>query len=158
MTSRDLSKVLRQNVRSYGMYIALVVIIVIFTILTNGLFISSRNISNLLNQAGYIAVLAVGMTLVIVIRHIDLSVGFLSGFLGAIAAISLAYWHFPVYLSILLVLALGMVAGLVQEVADVARRDEQAVGQDGEDRDDDDQRDVHSVAADILAKNLCQIS
>ena len=113
MTSRDLSKVLRENVRSYGMYIALVVIIVIFTILTNGLFISSRNISNLLNQAGYIAVLAVGMTLVIVIRHIDLSVGFLSGFLGAIAAISLAYWHFPVYLSILLVLALGMVAGLV---------------------------------------------
>ncbi len=40
MTARDLSKVLRQNVRSYGMYIALVVIIVIFTVLTNGLFIS----------------------------------------------------------------------------------------------------------------------
>ncbi len=43
---------------------------------------SSRNISNLVNQTGYIAVLAVGMTLVIVIRHIDLSVGFLAGFLG----------------------------------------------------------------------------
>ena len=113
MTSRDLSKVLRQNVRSYGMYIALVVIFAVFTILTNGLFISSRNISNLLNQAGYIAVLAVGMTLVIVIRHIDLSVGFLSGFLGAIAALSLVYWHFPVYAAILLVLALGLVAGLI---------------------------------------------
>ena len=91
MTSRDLSKVLRQNIRSYGMYIALVVIILIFTITTQGLFISSRNISNLLNQAGYIAVLAVGMTLVIVIRHIDLSVGFLSGFLGAIAAVSITF-------------------------------------------------------------------
>ena len=113
MTSRDLSKVMRQNVREYGMYIALVVIIVIFTILTNGLFISSRNISNLLNQAGYIAVLAVGMTLVIVIRHIDLSVGFLSGFLGAIAAIALNYWHFPVYGAILVVLALGTLAGLI---------------------------------------------
>ena len=113
MTSRDLSKVLRENVRSYGMYIALVVIILIFTITTKGLFISSRNISNLLNQAGYIAVLAVGMTLVIVIRHIDLSVGFLSGFLGAIAAVSLTYWHLPVYLTILLVLALGTIAGLV---------------------------------------------
>ena len=45
MTSRDLSKVLRENVRSYGMYIALVVIILIFTITTHGLFISSRNIS-----------------------------------------------------------------------------------------------------------------
>jgi putative multiple sugar transport system permease protein len=113
VTSRDLSKVLRENVRSYGMYIALVVIILIFTITTRGLFISSRNISNLLNQAGYIAVLAVGMTLVIVIRHIDLSVGFLSGFLGAVAAISLTYWHLPVYVAILLVLALGTIAGLI---------------------------------------------
>jgi putative multiple sugar transport system permease protein len=113
VTSKDISKVLRQNVRSYGMYIALVVIIVVFTSLTNGKFISSRNISNLLNQTGYIAVLAVGMTLVIVIRHIDLSVGFLSGFLGAIAAIALNYWHFPVYVTILLVLVLGTLAGLL---------------------------------------------
>ncbi len=112
MTSRDLSKVLR-NVRSYGMYIALVVIFAIFTILTNGLFISSRNISNLLNQSGYIAVLAVGMTLVIVIRHIDLSVGFLSGFLGAIAAMSLSIWHFPVWITIPLVVVCGLAAGLL---------------------------------------------
>jgi putative multiple sugar transport system permease protein len=104
---------MRQNVREYGMYIALIVIIVVFSITTNGLFISSRNISNLLNQAGYIAVLAVGMTLVIVIRHIDLSVGFLSGFLGAIAAMSLTIWHFPVYLTIPLVLACGLAAGLI---------------------------------------------
>jgi putative multiple sugar transport system permease protein len=104
---------MRQNIREYGMYIALVVIIVIFTIMTQGLFISSRNISNLLNQAGYIAVLAVGMTLVIVIRHIDLSVGFLSGFLGAIAAVAMVYWHLPVYLTIPLVLLIGLAAGLV---------------------------------------------
>jgi putative multiple sugar transport system permease protein len=113
VTSKDLSKLMRQNVREYGMYIALVIIIVIFTILTQGLFISSRNISNLLNQAGYIAVLAVGMTLVIIIRHIDLSVGFLSGFLGAIAAVAMVNWHLPVYLAIPLVLVLGLAAGLV---------------------------------------------
>jgi putative multiple sugar transport system permease protein len=113
VTSRDLSKLLRQNIREYGMYIALIVIVVIFTILTQGLFISSRNISNLLNQAGYIAVLAVGMTLVIVIRHIDLSVGFLSGFLGAIAAVAMVYWKLPVYLTIPLVLVFGLGAGLV---------------------------------------------
>ena len=113
MTSKDLSKVLRQNVRSYGMYIALVVIFAIFTILTNGLFISSRNISNLLNQMGYIAVLAVGMTLVIVIRHIDLSVGFLSGFLGAVAAMSLSIWHLPFLVTVLIVLVLGLAAGLI---------------------------------------------
>ena len=78
-------KLLQQNIREYGMYIALFVIMVYFTIMTEGTFISSRNIVNLVNQTGYIAVLAIGMTLVIIIRHIDLSVGFLAGFLGAIA-------------------------------------------------------------------------
>ncbi len=80
---RNVQKILKQNVREYGMYIALLAIIVFFTTMTNGIFISSRNISNLLNQTGYIAVLAVGMTLVIVIRHIDLSVGFFSWLFGS---------------------------------------------------------------------------
>lgn len=111
--AKDLQKVLGQNIREYGMYIALFFIMAIFTVATKGVFISSRNISNLLNQTGYIAVLAVGMTLVIVIRHIDLSVGFLAGFLGAVAAIALAFWHWPVWLVIPLVLGLGILAGLV---------------------------------------------
>ena len=111
--SKDLSKVLRQNVREYGMYIALFVIMAIFTVLTKGLFLSPRNISNLINQTGYIAVLAVGMTLVIVIRHIDLSVGFLAGFLGAIAAIAMVQWMLPVIAVLPLVLALGIGAGLL---------------------------------------------
>ncbi len=109
----NIQKVLRQNIREYGMFIALFVIMAIFTYTTEGIFISSRNISNLLNQTGYIAVLAVGMTLIIVIRHIDLSVGFLAGFLGAIAAIALVFWKLPVWLVIPLVLALGAVAGLI---------------------------------------------
>ncbi|MFZ2636680.1 MAG: sugar ABC transporter permease [Rectinemataceae bacterium] len=109
----DLRKAVKKNIRDYGMYIALIVIMGIFTILTKGIFISSRNISNLLNQTGYIAVLAVGMTLVIVIRHIDLSVGFLSGFLGAIAAIAMVSWHMPVWATILLVLVLGVLGGLI---------------------------------------------
>lgn len=105
--------VLQQNIREYGMYIALFVIMIIFTITTNGTFISSRNIVNLVNQTGYIAVLAVGMTLVIIIRHIDLSVGFLAGFMGAVAAIALVYWGLPVYAVIPMVLALGVFAGLI---------------------------------------------
>ncbi len=113
MFFQNLQKTLRQNIREYGMYIALFVIMLIFTITTNGIFISPRNISNLLNQTGYIAVLAVGMTLVIVIRHIDLSVGFLAGFLGAIAAVALVQWNLPVYIVIPLVLVLGAIAGLI---------------------------------------------
>ena len=109
----NLRKVLGQNIREYGMFIALFVIMVIFAITTNGIFVSSRNIANLLNQTGYIAVLAIGMTLVIVIRQIDLSVGFLAGFLGAIAAIALQAWGLPVYIVIPLVLGLGALAGLL---------------------------------------------
>jgi putative multiple sugar transport system permease protein len=113
MTGNDLRKMMRQNIREYGMYIAMVVIMAIFTVASKGLFISSRNIANLLNQTGYVAVLAVGMTLVIVIRHIDLSVGFLAGFLGAVAAVALVSWHLPVWIVLPLVLALGVVGGLI---------------------------------------------
>ena len=109
----DLRKLLRENIRDYGMFIALFVIMLVFTFTTDGLFISSRNLVNLVNQTGYIAVLAVGMTLVIVIRHIDLSVGFLAGFLGAVAAIAMVNWNLPVYVVIPLVLGLGIIAGLI---------------------------------------------
>lgn len=102
----------KSNIRDYGMYIALFVILATFAILTDGLFMSSRNISNLLDSAGYIAVLAVGMTLVIVIRHIDLSVGFVAGFLGAIAAIFLTQLGVSVWLVIPIVLVLGIFIGL----------------------------------------------
>src|SRR5512143_979980 len=113
MSFRETLKSQQNNIREYGMYIAFVVIIIIFSIATHGKFISSRNIGNLVNATSYIAVLAVGMTLVIVIRHIDLSVGFLAGTLGAVAAIALKYWHVPVVPTVLIVLALGTFAGLV---------------------------------------------
>ncbi|MBI4670772.1 MAG: sugar ABC transporter permease [Chloroflexi bacterium] len=109
----SLRRVLQQNIRDYAMFIALFLIMAFFTFTTNGLFISSRNIANLLNQTGYIAVLAVGMTLVIVIRQIDLSVGFLSGFLGALAAIAMAKFQVSVWVVIPAVLVLGVVAGLI---------------------------------------------
>ena len=67
----EIKKLISENIRDYGMYIALFVIFLIFSIMTDGLFMSSRNISNLLDSAGYIAVLAVGVMLVIVIRHSD---------------------------------------------------------------------------------------
>ncbi|OAN44330.1 ABC transporter permease [Chloroflexus islandicus] len=109
----NLQRALGQNIRQYGMFIALFVIMIIFSITTNGIFISSRNLSNLINQTGYIAVLAVGMTLVIVIRHIDLSVGFLAGFLGAVAAIALRFWDLPTIVVVPMVLVLGGLAGLL---------------------------------------------
>ncbi|MEH7444314.1 sugar ABC transporter permease [Bacillus sp. JJ1122] len=108
----ELKSLVKVNIRDYGMYIALLFIMLTFSLMTDGLFMSSRNISNLLDSAGYIAVLAVGMTLVIVIRHIDLSVGFLAGFLGAIAAILLTQAGVPIYLTIPIILVLGIIIGL----------------------------------------------
>lgn len=109
----DISKMLKENIGDYFMFIALIVIMVFFAITTNGVFISSRNISNLINQMGYIAVLAVGMTLVIIIRHIDLSVGYLAGFLGAFSAIALTFWGLPVLVVIPIVIILGIISGLL---------------------------------------------
>lgn len=110
-TMTTLRKMLRQNARDYGMYIALAVIMIVFQITTKGLMLTPRNISNLLNQTGYIAVLAVGMTLVIVIRHIDLSVGFLAGLCGAVAAIGLSVMGLPIYIVIPVTLLVGLAAG-----------------------------------------------
>lgn len=113
LSLRDTLAAQMHNVRDYGMYFAFVLIVIYFAVKTHGIFLSSRNIGNLVNATSYIAVLAVGMTLVIVIRHIDLSVGYLAGTIGAIAAIALKYWHLPVLATILMVLLLGIVAGLV---------------------------------------------
>lgn len=114
MTSfmKELWVQLKLNVRDYGMFIALAVIMAIFSYLSGGLFLSPRNISNLFNQTGYIAVLAVGMTLVIIIRHIDLSIGFVAGFIGAVAAILMVQYEVNVLLAIIIVLALGTLIGL----------------------------------------------
>lgn len=109
----DLKLTLRNNIRDYGMFIALAVIFIVFTITTGGLFILPNNIFNLIQQTGYIAVLAVGMTLVIVIRHIDLSVGSIAGFVGALSAILLAQYGVPGLAIIPIALVVGLLAGLV---------------------------------------------
>lgn len=112
----EAKSLVKVNIRDYGMYIALFIIMLTFTIMTDGLFMSSRNISNLLDATGYIAVLAVGMTLVIVIREIDLSVGFAAGFMGAIAAILLTQMGMPVVVTIPVILVLGAIAGMFNGV------------------------------------------
>lgn len=103
---------LQKSMREYGMYFALLIIMVFFTILTNGVFISPRNISNLFDQMGYIAVLGVGMTLILIIRSIDISVGFVCGLTGAILATGLKGGTIPPVLVVLLVLSVGIMIGV----------------------------------------------
>lgn len=102
------------NLQSYTLIIALVCIALIFSFFTNGEFLSSRNLSNLFTQMAVIAILAVGMTLVIVAGHIDLSVGSIVGLTGSIAAI-LQVWHgWNTGAVIIAAIAIGAIIGLWQ--------------------------------------------
>lgn len=104
----------RLNLRMYAMVIALVCVWVIFTLLTGGTFLSTRNLSNLSRQAAVTAILAVGMVLVIVSANIDLSVGYGAGLLGAIAAILHVWWGQPIVVTLLVVICIGILIGLIQ--------------------------------------------
>ena len=83
VTFLDLAKA---NVRNYSMFLMLALIFIVFSILTGGVNFTSRNITNLFMQNSYILILAVGMVLVIIIGNIDLSVGSLCAFTGALSA------------------------------------------------------------------------
>lgn len=111
---QEIAELVKTNIRDYMMYIALVVIMGFFTWRTGGGFLQARNISNLINQAGYVAILAIGMTLILILKHIDLSVGYVAGFCGAIAAILMTQYGINEWLAILIVLAIGLVIGLYQ--------------------------------------------
>lgn len=111
---REIINLLKSNIRDYMMYITLVVIMAFFTFKTNGGFIQARNISNLINQAGYVAILAIGMTVILIIKHIDLSVGYVAGFSGAVAAVLMTKYGVNEWIAILIVLAMGLLIGLYQ--------------------------------------------
>lgn len=111
---KEIESLVKSNIRDYMMYIALVIIMIFFTWKTNGGFIQARNISNLINQAGYVAVLAIGMTLILILKHIDLSVGYVAGFCGAVAAILITQAGINQWIAILMVLGLGLLIGLYQ--------------------------------------------
>ena len=102
------------NFRQYGMMIALLLLMVLFTFMTDGLFVQPRNITLLLVQNGYVLILAIGMVMVIIAGHIDLSVGSVCAFVGATVALSMAQWHFPWYAAILLGIVMGILVGMWQ--------------------------------------------
>ncbi|MFJ9564957.1 multiple monosaccharide ABC transporter permease [Streptomyces fuscichromogenes] len=107
---------LRRNMRQYGMLIALGLIVALFAVWTNGDLLLPRNVSNLVLQNSYILILAIGMMMVIIAGHIDLSVGSLTAFVGAFAAVLTVNHGVPWPVALLLCLAMGAVAGAVQGV------------------------------------------
>src|SRR5690606_11634056 len=106
------------NLRAYGMIIALVSIMVLFQVLDvvmqNQNFITPRNLTNVILQNSYILILAIGMMLVIINGHIDLSVGSVLAFCGAVSAIALSDWGLPWYLAVLVAVGTGALIGVWQ--------------------------------------------
>ncbi|MFF3375243.1 multiple monosaccharide ABC transporter permease [Streptomyces sp. NPDC002680] len=105
---------LRRNMRQYGMLIALGLIVALFAVWTDGDLLLPRNVSNLVLQNSYILILAIGMMLVIIAGHIDLSVGSLTAFVGAFAAVLTVQHDVPWPVAVVLCLLMGAVAGAVQ--------------------------------------------
>ncbi|CAM5295457.1 hypothetical protein SALBM311S_02710 [Streptomyces alboniger] len=105
---------LRRNMRQYGMLIALGLIVALFAVWTDGDLLLPRNVSNLVLQNSYVLILAVGMMLVIIAGHIDLSVGSVTAFVGAFAAVLTVQHNVSWPVAVVLSLVVGAVAGSVQ--------------------------------------------
>lgn len=85
--STNIMRFVKANIRDYALLLSLLAIMVFFQIATKGILFTPLNMTNIILQNSYIVIMAVGMLLIIVAGHIDLSVGFLSGFIGAIAGV-----------------------------------------------------------------------
>jgi len=108
----SISSVLLRSLQSYVMIFALLLIVIVFWVWSKGTFVSPLNLTNLINQTATVGVMAAGMTMVIIIRHIDLSVGYMSGFMGAMAAILMMSYNIPSPLVIIFVMLFGGAIGL----------------------------------------------
>ncbi len=105
---------LKNNLRESGMLLSLIAIVVFFQIVTGGVLLRPLNITNLVLQNSYIVIMALGMLLIIVTGHIDLSVGSVCGFVGALAAVMIVKLGVPFPVAALLCLIVGGVIGGTQ--------------------------------------------
>ncbi|WP_405935768.1 sugar ABC transporter permease [Streptomyces sp. NBC_00726] len=104
----------RRNMRQYGMLFALGLIVLLFQVWTGGDLLLPRNVSNLVLQNSYILILAIGMMIVIISGHIDLSVGSLMALVGGVGAVLMVEHHVAWPVAVVLTLLLGAVAGALQ--------------------------------------------
>ncbi|CAM3290338.1 MULTISPECIES: multiple monosaccharide ABC transporter permease [Paenibacillus] len=109
-----LMKLFKNNIRQYGMIIALVLIMIFFQIITGGLLLEPINITNLILQNSYILILAIGMVLVIITGHIDLSVGSVAAFVGAVAAVMMVDMQLHPVIAVIASLIVGGLIGAWQ--------------------------------------------
>jgi putative multiple sugar transport system permease protein len=102
------------QLRQIGLFITLIAIVVFFQVATGGITLAPINVSNLIVQNSYILILAIGMVMVIIAGHIDLSVGSVVAFIGAMSGVMISQWHLPWPLAIVFCLVLGALVGAWQ--------------------------------------------
>ena len=102
---------LATNLRDYGLVLALIAIMIFFQLTTSGTLFKPVNLSNLVQQNSFIIVMALGMLLVIVAGHIDLSVGSVAGFIGALAAMMMVIWPLGPFSNPLVVAVVCLILG-----------------------------------------------
>ena len=110
----QLKSTLKKNVQQYTMIIALLVIWLVFTVATDGIFLTPRNITNLFLQMAYVGIASSTMVLIMVCGHIDLSTGSVIGFSGALIAYFLKFTNVNIWFAILIVLVCGALIGVWQ--------------------------------------------
>ena len=113
-TRSDILRFMKSNIRDYALLLSLLVIMVFFQFTTSGTLFKPVNMTNLILQNSYIVIMALGMLLIIVAGHIDLSVGSVSGFVGAVAAVMMVPWKMDPFVTMLACLALGAAIGGAQ--------------------------------------------
>ncbi|MGH1412988.1 MAG: multiple monosaccharide ABC transporter permease [Pelagimonas sp.] len=112
--STGIGAYLAAHMREYGLLFALIAIMVFFQIMTGGTLLRPINLTNLLLQNSYIVIMALGMLIVIVAGHIDLSVGSVMGFVGALAAVMVVNWDVPIAVTMVVCVVVGAVIGGAQ--------------------------------------------
>lgn len=105
---------IRGHIREYGILIALLVIMAFFQVVTDGILLRPTNLTNVILQNSYIIIMALGMLLVIVAGHIDLSVGSVMGFVGALAAVLMVQFDIHYVPATIICLAVGALIGGAQ--------------------------------------------
>ncbi|MGK9050617.1 multiple monosaccharide ABC transporter permease [Neorhizobium petrolearium] len=105
---------LKDNLRDFGMLISLVAIVIFFQIATGGVLLKPLNVTNIVLQNSYIVIMALGMLMVIVTGHIDLSVGSVAGFIGGLAGLMMVKLGMNFAVVIVACLAVGALIGAIQ--------------------------------------------
>lgn len=110
----NLKELLTRNLRQSGIYIAFVAIVALFSVLTGGTLLGPANLTNLVLQYSYILILAIGMVIIIIGGHIDLSVGSVVALTGAVAAVIVIREDMPWWVGVLAAIGTGLVVGAWQ--------------------------------------------